>query len=71
MIQTPNFKFSRLSHLDKVQGFKGIIESWIEEWEKASKLFPIQWKRIGRKLSDRCKHLSQLKPSAFFSLQKK
>jgi hypothetical protein len=29
----------------------------------------VQWKRISRKQSTRCQHLSRLKASAFFSLQ--
>ncbi len=32
---------------------------------------PREWKRINRKQSDRWQHLSRLKASAFFSLQKK
>ncbi len=37
----------------------------------SEKMSALEWKGINRKLSIRWQHLSQLKSSAFFSLQKK
>jgi hypothetical protein len=45
---------------------------WYKTWPSSKNLsnFAAKWKEINRKQSTRWQHLSQLKASAFFSLQK-